>query len=95
MVLGMPEGEISVEVFVDDVSLGRSSFAIRSKMQMLSDLMDDVISPVDFICSTLNTDNVETLDFILSEKFTNFKTSRIPLFAIENDHEENSKILGK
>lgn len=95
MVLGMSEGEIAVEVLVDNVSLGRTSFIIRSKMQLLSDLMDDVINPVDFICSTLDTNNAETLDMILCEKFTSFKTNRIPMFGIENYHEENPKVFGK
>ncbi|XP_061182368.1 B-cell scaffold protein with ankyrin repeats-like [Saccostrea echinata] len=91
---GMPEGEILVEVLVDDSSLGKTSFAIRPKMQLLSDLLDDVINPIDFICKTMKTENAEALDLILSEKFSNFKTYRIPLSGLENvTQEENSKIF--
>lgn len=58
----MLDGEVTVEVLRKNKSLGKALIIIRSKMQLLSEILDDVISPVDFLCSTMNTDNLETLD---------------------------------
>lgn len=90
----MLDGEVTVEVLRKNKSLGKALIIIRSKMQLLSEILDDVISPVDFLCSTMNTDNLETLDLILTEKFTNWKTL-FPLAAVENEQEDNSTIFGK
>lgn len=89
---GMLDGEVTVEVLKKNKSLGKALIIIRSKMQLLSEILDDVISPVDFLCSTMKTDNLETLDLILTEKFTNWKTL-FPLAAVENEQEDNSTIF--
>lgn len=89
---GMLDGEVTVEVLVKNKSLGKTSFIIRSKMQLLSEILDDVISPVDFLCSTMKTDDLEALDLILAEKFTNWKTL-FPLAAVENEQEDDSPIF--
>lgn len=90
----MLDGEVTVDVLKKNKSLGKALIIIRSKMQLLSEILDDVISPVDFLCSTMKTDNLETLDLILTEKFTNWKTL-FPLAAVENEQEDNSTIFGK
>lgn len=89
----MLDGEVTVEVLVKNKSLGKTSFIIRSKMQLLLEILDDVISPVDFLCSTMKTDDLEALDLILAEKFTNWKTL-FPLAAVENEQEDDSPIFG-
>lgn len=90
----MPEGEVTVDSFEDDKSLGRTSFTILSKRHLLSELIDDTVNPVEFLCSTLKSDNLETLDLILSEKFTNWKT-KFPLSAAEDGQNENPNVFRK
>lgn len=63
-------------------------------MHLLSELIDDTVNPVEFLCSTLKSDNLETLDLILSEKFTNWKT-KFPLSAAEDGQNENPNVFRK
>lgn len=60
---------------------------------MFLEILDDVISFVDFLCFMMKMDDLEVLDLILIEKFINWKILFL-LVVVENEKEDDLFIFG-
>jgi hypothetical protein len=62
---------------------GRSSLEIKPKLEMLHQIMNDVVNPIELLCQTLNMDcsTRESLDMEMSDIFTNGGTNPLSAFV--------------
>ena len=93
---GMPDGRVKVDVIVDGRSQGMSTLTIRNKMDVLSSIMKNVTNPVDFLCSSLGCNDVETLDLELNDMITNGIGDYNPLSGLDSRNRDDhliSKVL--
>lgn len=84
--VGVSCGRKKVEVTVGGHSVGRSSLEIKPKLEMLHQIMNDVVNPIELLCQTLNMDcsTRESLDMELSDIFTNGGTNPLSAFVDAN-----------
>jgi len=65
---------------------GRSSLEIKPKLEMLHQIINDVVNPIELLCQTLNMDcsTRESLDMEMSDIFTNGGTNPLSAFVDAN-----------
>ncbi|XP_048762332.2 B-cell scaffold protein with ankyrin repeats-like isoform X3 [Ostrea edulis] len=80
---GMPDGQITMEVFTNSVSAGKTKFTICSKTDNFSCMISDMMNPVEFFLQALNCDDTVSLDLELVDILTNGASEGNPLAGLE------------
>lgn len=80
---GMPEGEITMEIFTNNISLGKTKFNICNKMDNFSSLVSDLVNPLEFFLQALDCDDTDSLDRELVDILTNGSMGNNPLAGLE------------
>lgn len=81
--VGMPEGEITMEIFTNNISLGKTKFNICNKMDNFSSLVSDLVNPLEFFLQALDCDDTDSLDRELVDILTNGSMGNNPLAGLE------------
>lgn len=84
--VGVSCGPKKVELTLGGHAAGRSSLEIKPKLEMLHQIMNDVVNPIELLCQTLNMDCLtrESLDMELSDIFTNGGKNPLSAFVDAN-----------
>ncbi|XP_061182550.1 phosphoinositide 3-kinase adapter protein 1-like [Saccostrea echinata] len=70
---GLLHGQTQITVFVNGKNEGSTNLSVSNKLEFLYKEMDDIISPVEFLCQVLKltVEDRETLDRELSDRINN------------------------
>lgn len=82
--IGMPDGEITMEIFTNNISVGKTKFTICNKMDNFSSLVSDLVNPVEFFLQALDCDDPDSLDRELVDILTNGSMGNNPLAGLED-----------
>ncbi|XP_061182369.1 uncharacterized protein LOC133190696 [Saccostrea echinata] len=80
---GMPDGQITMQIFTNSVSAGKTSFIISSKIDRFSSMISDMINPLEFFLQAMDCDDPDSLDRELVDILTNGTGGSNPLSGLE------------